>query len=138
MLLFKDIFNLACLKFYHKYKNNNLPKYFTQNGFFKYNKIRRNNLRVTNTAIFPDYITETVNYRPIFFIPRTIKSSSEKRLSIYLPRLLNNRFFPQNLLDKVDTHSINGISIYFKNLTIEQYKRSCIIADCYVCNQSAM
>ena len=138
ILLFKDIFNLACLKFYHKYKNNNLPKYFTQNGFFKYNKIRRNNLRVTNTAIFPDYITETVNYRPIFFIPRTIKSSSEKRLSIYLPRLLNNRFFPQNLLDKVDTHSINGISTYFKNLTIEQYKRSCIIADCYVCNQSAM
>ena len=138
ILFFKDILNLACLKFYHKYKNKNVPEYFIQSEFLKCCNARRNNLRNINPTTFPDYVIETVNYRPNFFIPRTIKSSSEKRLSIYLSRLLNNRFFTKQVLDKVDTHSINGIATYFKNLAINNYNDSCNITNCFICNKSAV
>ena len=113
ILLFKDLLNLACLKFYHKYENKSIPDYCLQNEFIKCCGTRRQNLRNTNPAVYPDYIIEPINYRPKFFIPRTIKTSSEKRLAIYLPKLLNNSFFPKNVLEKINTHSINGISEYF-------------------------
>ena len=128
------LIDLACLKFFYKYKNNHLPNYFLQCDFLKKYDARRPNLRVTKPSIFQNYITDDVNYRPLYIIPRNIKASSEKRLSIHLANLLNKNHFPKCIIEKIDSHSIYGVTEYFKKITIQSYNPFCQIVNCYICN----
>ena len=134
VLLFDDLFDLACLKFFYKYKNKHLPNYFLQCDFMKKYNARRLNLRVAKQSIFQNYITDDVNYRPLYIIPRNITASSEKRLSIHLANLLNKNHFPKCIIEKIDSHSIYGVTEYFKKITIQNYNPFCQIVNCYICN----
>ena len=133
ILLFDDLVDLACLKFFYKYKNKHVPKYFLLCDFIKSYHIQRPNLRNTRPAIFQNYITEAVNYRPLYYISRTIKVSSRKRLAIHLATILNNNHFPKCVIDKIDSHSIYGVSEYFKKFTLNNYNPICQVENCFVC-----
>ena len=135
LLQFKDLTDLAILKFYYKLQNNMLPKYFLNNEFIKPYHPLRSNLRKTKPALFPDYVTDSVNYRPDYFIAKNNKTTSDSRLSIHIAMLLNKKYFPKSVIDKINTHSIKGISLYFKNLIIDNYDPICHIPDCYICSQ---
>ena len=134
VLLFKDLCDLATLKFYYKLKNRLLPKYFLTDDFMKpYNPLRLN-LRSVKPVVFPDFAREPVNYRPDYYISRKSKISSDRRLSIQLATLLNKKYFPKCVLDKVSTHSINGTSLYFKTYIINNYDPVCHELNCFVCD----
>ena len=135
LLQFKDLADLATLKFYYKLHNKMLPKYFLNNDFIKPYHPLRSNLRKTKPALFPDYITDSVNYRPDFYIAKNNKTTSDSRLSIHIAKLLNIKYFPKSVTDKINTHSINGISLYFKKYVIDNYDPVCRILDCFICNE---
>ena len=140
ILLFKDCLTLACLKFYHKYNRNELPKYFYSNHFLVKYQPNRPNLRITQPTKFPDYVTEIANFRPDFLVPKNKKASSEKRLKYQLPNFLNKCYLslPNNIMDKIFTHSISGFSNYFKFRTIESYDAICRIRNCFYCSKNLM
>ena len=56
-----------------------------------------------------------------------------KHVRNYLPTFLCQ--FPSVIIDKVDTHSIQGFSRYCKNYFIDGYGSPCVIEDCYICKQ---
>ena len=88
-ILFDDIFTLACLKFYHKYKNSVLPKYFYSDNFISKYEHRRQSLRNMQQMIYPNYVTNLINYRPLFNIPKIKNTASQRRLRYHLPNLFN-------------------------------------------------
>ena len=133
ILLFKDLIDLATLKFFHKFINKNLPTYFQGNSFLKCYTPFRVNLRNTKPIHFEHFVTESVNFRPKYFIPRNNKSSSDSRLSIYLATSLNKDYFPKCIIEKVTTHSINGLSCYFKKYVIDNYNALCQDLNCFIC-----
>ena len=133
MLTFNDIFDLACLKFFHKHQNNQTPKYFLKDKFIQRYHPIRNDLRNTTPAIFTDYVIETVNYRPTFYIPKLKRKFSENRLSIRIVKLINNNYFPSCVTEKITSHSISGFSNYFKQYVINKYDATCHIANCFIC-----
>ena len=135
ILLFKDLIDLATLKFYHKFINTNLPKYFQGNNFLKCYNPSRVNLRNTKTRHFEHFVTESVNFRPKYYIPRNNKSSSDSRLSVYLATSINKDYFPKSIVEKVTTHSINGLSCYFKKYVLNNYNATCQELNCFVCRR---
>ena len=82
---------------------------------------------------FEHFVVESVNFRPKYFIPRNNKSSSDSRLSIYLATNLNKDYFPKCIIEKVATHSINGLSCYFKNYVLNNYNVICQDLNCFIC-----
>ena len=135
LLLFDDIFNLSCLKFFYNYQRNMIPVYFRDIEIIKRYFPKRNNLRnrIPNQQ-FPNYITDSVNFRPQYLIPKTKSKSSENRLAFYIPKLLNSGDIFHCILEKIDTHSLQGFSHYFKNKIIENYNPNCNIVNCFICN----
>ena len=49
-----------------------------------------------------------------------------------LPRFVNSA--PQNVINKVLTHSLAGFMKYAKIVFIDGYEDSCFATNCYVCN----
>ena len=135
ILYLKDIFDLENLKFFYKYQHEQLPKYFTKNQFIKTYETCRPNLRVTNPKIFENYITHKVNYCPKFYIPLQKRTLSKNRISIRIPTLMNINYFPNCIADKIYTHSLSALSIYFKNYTIASYDPVCHTDNCYICRK---
>ena len=90
-LKFKDLFELNILKFYYKLMNNNLPDYFlhlskvTRAQTHSYNTRFRNNVRQIQLR----------------------HKSRRKCLHYEIARIANNT--PPNFLEKVYTHSYNGL-----------------------------
>ena len=137
-LIFQDLITLHCFKLYYKFYNNVLPKYFYDEKVIVKSATytHRYTLRTNMSASFPGYITEEVNHRPDFLVPKTKTASSQKRLYYQLPCLLNTSTLPQNVLKKVDTHSLQGCSLYYKKITITKYNVPCEIANCIICAMS--
>ena len=136
VLLFDDIFTLATLKFFYKFNNNFLPKYFYNTNFLKKYQPNRPNLRQIRPPDYSCFVIDDVNYRPNYLIPKSKKASSQKRLAHYLPSLLNSTKIAKSVTSKVNTHSLNGFSLYFKKLTINNYDVLCDIPNCFSCRNS--
>ena len=51
-----------------------------------------------------------------------------------LPRIINNT--PTIILDKVDTHNLNGFSWYIKKYFLNNYQDTCNIRNCYICSRN--
>ncbi len=49
-----------------------------------------------------------------------------------IPMTINNS--PNSILDKINTHSLQGFSGYIKAHFLESYQENCTIVECYVCN----
>ena len=132
LLLFKDLFTLNCLKIYYKFQTKIIPQYFIDIELVKKYQPRRYSLRAHSTAVFPNYITDSVNFRPNFQLPKISKRFSENRLAFYIPRLLNENF-PQIIIEKIKTHSLRGFAFYYKKYIIDNYDINCNIENCFVC-----
>ena len=115
LLKIQDIYSLCLLKFYHKYKNNLLPGFFT--GMFE--------------VIYPSHNYATRQRgQPMLAGCRTKLAEASIRYS--LPSAISN--INENIMNKITTHSLSGFSNYAKSFFIGQYNPICEIENCYICN----
>ena len=119
ILTIDDMLNLNALKFYYKYVHNILPPYF-----YTFNIITQGSSH--------DHFTR---HRGQMRTERVRIVLAEKRLKIFLPKLINET--PRSILDKINTHSIQGFSFNIKRSFIHDYVNECSIPRCYVCNANA-
>ena len=116
LLKINDIFRLNAIKFYYKYTKGTLPLYFC-NLF----------TRVSDTH---DYATRS-NFAPI--LQRTATESGKRCIRHFIPNLI--REIEPCIREKIETHSLRGLSIYFKKFTIDIYSEACLKPNCYICNK---
>ena len=60
-------------------------------------------------------------------------AKARKCIRYVLPTLIDNT--SQAILDKVETHSIDGFSFHAETPTIEDYASICHIRNCYICKR---
>ena len=119
LLKVEDILTLQELKFYFKYNQGILPKYLQNWNFIPNSKIHNHNTRnITTLHTF-----------------KTKHEFAKKTLKYNLPYTINNT--PHIVKDKVNTHSIQGFSLYVKQYLIRKYNTNCISRNCYICEQNA-
>ena len=107
------------LKFYFKYRNNLLPVYLQNIPLFHINEIHLHDTRAGKEIRHPlvkhEYAKKSIRYT----IPVTVNET------------------PLCILDKIDTHCIQGFSKYIKMKYVNSYKENCEIRDCYTCNSNS-
>ena len=116
VLKIDDLKTLQEYKFFHKLVNKKLPKFFDTFSFTRHIDIhnyptRRNCLHIT---------------------PRLRYQTSMCSVRFRLPFTLNEA--PNSILEKMSTHSIQGLCYYFKKTCVDLYPETCEIRSCYVCN----
>jgi hypothetical protein len=116
LLSVKDIFKIQGLKYFFKYKQDLLPRYY-ENIFSWGNINHQYNTRNRNT----DYLV----------LPN--KASCAKCLRYFVPKLLQDT--PEIILEKINTHSIKGFAQYCKTYFLNQYPASCTKENCYICGR---
>ena len=117
VLKISDICALQELKFCFKYEHNNLPSYF-YSIFLKNHEIHNFNTRNINN----------------FQLPQIRHSFVKTAIRYRIPVAYNS--CPNNIKDKIFTHSISGFARYVKLYFIDNYAESCTLEDCYICNAS--
>ena len=109
-----DIHTVQQLKKFYKLTQNNLPAYF--NSFL----IRRqHNIHEHLTRNRHMLVTAKVHHK---FAEKCI------RYSVF--KTVNDT--PTQIIDKMYTHSLQGVANYSKNLLINEYDVRCCIRDCYI------
>ncbi len=117
LLKVSDILTLQTLKFYYKYRHGQLPLYLL-NLPFQYNyETHRHNTRRRNQI-----------HRGTPAHAFAVKS-----LRHNLPLVVNSTI--PEILDKINTHSLQGFSGYIKFQYISNYNDTCEIMNCYICNR---
>ena len=114
-LILDGIFDIQCMRFFYKFTNNTLPKYF--HCLFKYN--------------CEIYEIVTINYNQLHLFP-TRTHSAENVLKHHIPKLIDK--FPRHIKDRIRTHSIHGFSSRLKAYINDSYSYVCSDPQCYVCN----
>lgn len=115
ILKLDDLIARKMYKFYYRYMQNRLPQYFSTSAFLQ---------RLEHV-----YHTRGETYiRPLIH-----HKYAEYCLRYQLPILINQNIYP--IVDKVQTHSEFGFSLYIKNYFINTYQNSCAINHCYVCGR---
>ncbi len=115
LLKASDIFTVQILKFYYKFRHQQLPNYLLQFPFtynrdtHQHNTRNRNELRTGRPA--HEYAKKTIRYN----LPIVVNSTTRE------------------ILDKIDTHSLNGFAGYTKRFILNSYNDTCNIQNCYVC-----
>ena len=110
----EDSFSLQCLKFYHKFKTNSLPKYFA-NIFTRNSEIHSYGTRSR----------EQLHYFPFK------KTGTSKCLRHSVPNLLTE--IAPNVLSKLNTLSLEGFSSFYKTFVVSAYDPVCHVRNCYIC-----
>ena len=95
LLKLDGIFDIQCMKFFYKFTNNTLPKYF--HYLSKYNR--------------EIYEIVTRNYNQLHLFP-TRTNSAENVLRHHIPKLIDK--FPRHIKDRIRTHSIHAFSSHLK------------------------
>ena len=116
LLKVKDVFILQSLKFYYRYKNEKLPRYFN-NMFLHVRDIHNHDTRNSQ----------------YMHIPRTRRSKTNKSARYSIPGIINN--FPSTIKDRISTHSFETIKMHAKTYIIGTYQSQCNITNCYVCGR---
>ena len=115
ILQIPDLYNLALLKFYHKFKNNQLP-----NPLLKL-PIHTNQYFHTYRTRHSDDLAAPL-HQHIFF---------QKSIT-YSVVFLVNSLLP-SIRAKIITHSLQNVSERYKNHILDQYRDNCTRPSCYVC-----
>ena len=110
-----DVHKLKCLKFYNRYCHGLIPTYF-EGMFSPYT--RQHNYNTRN--------------RDEIFYDAPNRQSSRKSLRYYMPKLLAET--PDCILDKINTHSFEGFSLYLKCYYLKTYQFLCYDRNCFVCS----
>ena len=110
-----DIHTVQQLKKVYKLTQNNLPAYF--NSFL----IRRqHNIH--------EHLTRN---RHMLFTEKVHHKFAEKCIRYSVFKTVNDT--PTQIIDKMYTHSLQGVANYSKHLLINEYDVRCCIRDCYIC-----
>ncbi len=115
ILKIEDILKLQELKFYYKIKHNKLPSYLQQ-------------LPLKPNSDFHSYATRSRNK---IHLPRADHKYADYCIRYNLPKFINS--MPNNIIDKVHTHSLAGFSKYAKNHFIQSYQELCTVPNCFIC-----
>ena len=99
LLKLDGIFYIQCMKFFYKFTNNTLPKYF--HSLLRY-----------------IYEIETRNHNQLHLFP-THTHSAEHVLRHHIRKLINK--FPRYITDRICTHSIQAFSSHLKSHIIDSY-----------------
>ena len=111
-----DILRLQTLKFYYKYRHGYLPVYLLNLPFqFNY-ETHDHNTRQRN-QIHRSKVTHA-------FAVKSIRHN--------LPLVINDTV--PEILEKIDTHSLQGFAGYIKYQYLSTYNEECDIVNCYICN----
>ena len=113
----EDSFSLKCLKFYHKFNTNSLPKYFA-NIFTRNSEIHSYGTRSR----------DQLHYFPFE------KTGASKCLRHSVPNLLTE--IAPNVLSKFNTLSLEGFSSFYKTFVVSAYDPVCHVRNCYICKKS--
>ena len=106
LLKIQDIYTLCLLKFYYKYKNDLLPKFFA--GMFD--------------AIYPTHSYATrQREQPVLIRSKTQAAQATIRYSLPIAIQKIN----VNVMNKIDTHSFSGFTNYAKSHLISLYNSLC-------------
>jgi hypothetical protein len=114
-LTIHDLYKLRQLNFYYRMKNHTLPPYY-------------NNFKLTTNHMIHTHNTR----RRQVILPRVNHTFAKTCLRYTLIQLINDT--PAIVLDKSQTHSFKGFSLYVKKFFLNQYPISCHLANCYACN----
>ena len=115
LLKLPDIYKNSILKFYYKYEHDTVPEYF----------------KSTNFITKPSHEYSTRQRGPLRN-PLAHTSWSQQSLRFNLSNLI--RSTPEQTLEKIYTHSLQGFNWYIKRTTIANYQLECSIPECYICN----
>ena len=114
LLNIADLYTLKSLKLYYKYEKESLPDYFTH-MFLSHQTENPYNTRQGSTPI-PQ---------------QPLKSACSNVIRYKIPLLIANT--PLCILNKINTHSLDGFSWYIKRIMVNEYKVTCVIENCYIC-----
>ena len=136
LLKLTDLFNLSCIKFYYKFKNNSLPNYFV--NLFPTTRQLQHLERPRRIVHTPRRYDETIHDIPMLTpsMPILLTNTKNNRLCIRhkVPKLINENYLPDIVMNKISTHCYTGFIQYAKNYIIDNYEAKCNIANCYICN----
>ena len=59
---------------------------------------------------------------------------AQKSLKLSITNIVNDT--PHIILEKIDTHSLNGFTNYVKLFLLQTYQDTCTVPNCYVCSHS--
>ncbi len=96
----------------------------------------------TDTHIYPTCIQHNLHqYKTkneyakqciLYDIPIAINEYAKQCILYDIPIAINN--FPIEVLDKIDTHSLQCVAGYVKAYILQIYQETCTIVNCYICN----
>jgi hypothetical protein len=130
---FNDLLKLNCIKFLYKYENNLLPMYFKD--FFKPIKSNlQRPVRIIKAPGIYDYEDSNMKYMNKYPTIHTNTISARNTLRHNLIKMLHTNSIPDNITDKIFTHSYTGLVNYSKHHYINSYKTSCTRQNCPSCN----
>ena len=115
LLNIQRLFDLNCLKFVYRFKKGSLPCYF-----FTFDCIPRSDIHDHDTR-----------YSHLINIEATRTRMAENCIRHNLITIVNNT--PRCILDKIDTHSLEGFSFFIKRHYLNELTYECNLMECYVC-----
>jgi hypothetical protein len=117
LLRIEDIYKQQLLKFYHKLKNDQLPEYFKHMRPVAFSEIHEHHTRGRDTIC----------------MPQIKKEYARKCLRYDISNLVDNT--PEYIMSKVSTLRYYGFANYIRKVYISEYKETCALIDCYICNR---
>ena len=105
---------LQTLKIYHKFRNNKLPNYIQNWPLFQNSNIHNHNTRGAN-ALHKN---------------RCLHIFAQKSLKLNITNIVNDT--PHIILEKIDTHSLNGFTNYVKLFLLQTYQHTCTVPNCFI------
>ena len=115
LLKIQDIYVLTVLKFYYKHCHNQLPHHLQ--GF-----------TYQTCSSVHHYDTRNKNY---IYISKTRTRLAENSLRYISAKVINST--SENILSKIQTHSLQGFSFYIKQQYLNNYETTCTQTNCYIC-----
>ena len=115
LLKLEDMFKLNMLKWYFRYQNGQLPRYFLDFEIKAQKDVHNINTRHKSHIAPP--------------VPRM--QCVRKCLRNTISTVIN--LTPKNVVEKIDTHSFAGFSDYAKKQMLMSYSEVCLKEDCYSC-----
>ena len=115
LLNIQRLFDLNCLKFVYRFKKGSLPCYF-----LTFDCIPRSDIHDHDTR-----------YSHLINVEATRTRMAENCIRHHLITILNNT--PRCILDKIDTHIVEGFSFFIKRHYLNELTYECNLRECYVC-----
>ena len=116
ILKIEHLFSQSCLKFVYMFKKRELPKYFLSFQCVPRSSVHDHDTR--GASRIDNLYTRT--------------HMAAKCIRSHLPVLLNDT--PAIIIDKIDTHSIQGFSFFIKRYYLSQYTTQCQLRGCFIFN----